>query len=107
MTRKEEIEQAAIGNFETNEYEKLGFIAGAEWADQNPDKRLVYTKQELYDMGFGFITNGDIVNPYEDVKKIKKQMIDKACEWIKNYFIEEEIPHYENFIINFRKAMEE
>lgn len=35
-----------------------------------------------------------------------KTMIDKACDWLKNYFIEEEIPRYDNFIINFRKAME-
>lgn len=99
MTREKEIEQASVAYQMTTNPRAIGncvysdvdykmninpsFIAGAEWADQNPNKKLVYTKQELYNIGFGFTTNGDIINPYEDIKEIKRQVVEKACNWLK------------------------
>ena len=69
----------------------LGFIEGANWSDEHPDKNNVYTKQELRDMGFGFDLNGNIVTleEYNEMVKrghehIKNKLIEKACEWLKN-----------------------
>ena len=68
----------------------LGFIEGANWSDEHPDKNNVYTKQELIDMGFGFDLNGNIVTleEYNEMVKrghehIKNKLIEKACEWLK------------------------
>ena len=68
----------------------LGFIEGANWSDEHPDKNNVYTKQELIDMGFGFDLNGNIVTleEYDEMVKrgdeyIKNKLIEKACEWLK------------------------
>lgn len=68
----------------------LGFIDGANWSDEHPDKNNVYTKQELRDMGFGFDLNGNIVTleEYNEMAKrghehIKNKLIEKACEWLK------------------------
>lgn len=68
----------------------IGFINGANWSDEHPDKNNVYTKQELMDMGFGFDLNGNIVtlDEYDKMAKryheyIKNKLIEKACEWLK------------------------
>lgn len=54
------------------------------------NENLVYTKQELRDMGFGFDLNGNIITleEYNEMVKrgheyIKNKLIEKACEWLK------------------------
>ena len=70
MTRKEEIINVSVDYSEQEpnfvEFDDCGdvcddkdfisraFEEGAKWADKNPNKDIVYTKQELRDMGFGF-----------------------------------------------------
>ena len=75
-------------------YPKGAFIDGAKWADEHPDSKHTYTKQQLIDMGFAFTTNGDIVPPdqlNEDLKKYleyqKQKFIEKVEEWLyKNFY---------------------
>ena len=108
--------------------------AGAKWADEHTNKNLVYTKQELMDMGFGFDLNGNISTPQEIEEKSRKYInyrknkwIEKACEWLSKtlYIHKEEIEdkHWNmtetvewvtsdydsvsDFIEQFKKAMEE
>ena len=73
--------------FNENLYE--GIIIGAKWADEHPDSKHTYTKQQLIDMGFAFTTNGDIVTPdqlNEDLKKYleyqKQKFINKLKKWL-------------------------
>lgn len=91
MTREEQIEKAWVGKyFQSNHrYDEKSFKEGAKWADSNPNKKLVYTKQELMDMGYGFDINGNISTPQEIEERSKKYIkyrknkwIDKACEWL-------------------------
>lgn len=92
---------------------KAAFEEGAMWADENPNKNLVYTKKELRDMGFGFDLNGNISTPQEIEERAKKYInyrkakwIKKACEWL----IEQKeligISFQEDFIERFKQAME-
>lgn len=74
-------------------YPKGAFIDGAKWADEHPDSKHTYTKQQLIDMGFAFTTNGDIVPPdqlNEDLKKYleyqKRKFIEKSRKWIEKNF---------------------
>ena len=117
-----------------NEDLHKGIIIGAKWADEHPDSKRTYTKQQLIDMGFAFTTNGDIVTPdqlNEDLKKYleyqKRKFIKKAKEWLeKTLYIHTEIDedkHWgitnhidwvtsdyesvEDFINGFCKEMEE
>lgn len=98
-------------------YPKGAFIDGAKWADEHPDSKHTYTKQQLIDMGFAFTINGDIVPPdqlNEDLKKYleyqKRKFIEKAVKYLETNF-----PYIENiggwykesFINSFCKAMEE
>jgi antitoxin component YwqK of YwqJK toxin-antitoxin module len=73
MIREEQIKQQA-DKYNSEDFgeditsiisERIAFIEGAKWADANPNKKLVYTKQELLDMGFGFDLNGNIRTPNE------------------------------------------
>lgn len=116
MTREEEIEKEAH-RISQNGDEYQSFIQGAEWADENPDSKHIYTKQQLIDMGFAFTTNGDIVTPdqlNEDLKKYLKYQKQKFIENAVKY-LEANFPDIENvggwykesFINNFRKTMEE
>ena len=118
--------------FNENLYD--GIIIGAKWADEHPDSKRTYTKQQLMDMGFAFTTNGDIVVPdqlNEDLKKYleyrKQKFIEKAKEWLQGtLYIHTEIEEdkdwcetnpidwvtsdydsVEDFINGFCKAMEE
>ena len=82
MTREEEIHKAAEEFAFSDKYD-------AKWADEHPDSKHTYTKQQLIDMGFAFTTNGDIVTPdqlNEDLKKYlkyrKQKFIERACEWL-------------------------
>lgn len=45
MTRKEQIEQAALGVGRCAPLQRMGFIQGAEWADANFDHENVYFKE--------------------------------------------------------------
>jgi hypothetical protein len=145
MTREEQILNKAINYSEIEEnfleYDDCGdvcddkyfvekaFISGAKWADENPNNKLVYTKKELLDMGFGFDLNGNISTPQEIEEKTKKYInyrkdkwIKKACDWLENELFEDKAeinPYYatdvksksydtlDQFINNFKKAMEE
>lgn len=129
MTREEQIIQASE-IFSTNDLlsfggacEELdyGFREGAKWADKNPNKELVYTKKELLNMGFGFDLNGNISTPQEMEERTKKYInyrkdkwVKDACEWIKNNKHLYKVPSseglstdWDEFIIGFRKAMED
>lgn len=98
MTREEQIKQQAdkyIGHSEdfgediNTTIERIAFIEGAKWADNNHDKKYVYTKQELLNMGFAFDLNGNIRTPnecYESAIKYteyrKQKLIDRGCEYL-------------------------
>lgn len=79
-------------------------------------ENLVYTKQELRDMGFGFDLNGNISTPQEIEERTKKYInyrknkwIERACGWIDSNFptIDNVGSWYkESFIKEFKKAME-
>ena len=102
-----------------------GIIIGAKWADEHPDSKRTYTKQQLIDMGFAFTTNGDIVTPdqsNEDLKKYlkyqKRKFIEKARKWLQENLSEGLDPdNYpmvrcynidkEDFIEEFSREMEE
>ena len=113
MTREEEIKQAAQAYYPSGSLHEertvSAFVRGAKWADENPDSKHTYTKQQLIDMGFTFTTNGDIVTPdqlNEDLKKYlkhhKQKFIDKTKEWLeKTLYIHTEIDEDEDWgIIN-------
>lgn len=106
-------------------YPREAFIDGAKWADENPDSKRTYTKQQLIDMGFAFTTNGDIVPPdqlNEDLKKYleyqKRKFIEKARKWLQENLSEGFNPDnypmvrcydidMEDFIKEFSREMEE
>lgn len=62
MQRKEQIQDAAADHKDcvccgfydpVADARQNSFIKGAEWADEHPDNKHVYTKKQLLDMGFG------------------------------------------------------
>ena len=141
MSREEEIHKAAkefafSDKTETPDFYDVmnDFYFGAKWADEHPDSKHTYTKQQLIDMGFAFTTNGDIVTPdqlNEDLKKYleyqKQKFIEKSKEWLeRTLYIHTEIEEdkdwgetkpidwvtsdydsVEDFINSFCKVMEE
>lgn len=135
MTRKEHIfEYLKERNIPITSLEANSIIEGIEWADEHPDSKHTYTKQQLIDMGFTFTTNGDIVTPdqlNEDLKKYleyqKQKFIKKSKEWLeRTLYIHTEIDEdkdwgiinsinwvtsdydsVEDFINGFCKAMDE
>lgn len=100
-----------------------GIIIGAKWADEHPDSKRTYTKQQLIDMGFAFTTNGDIVAPdqsNEDLKKYlkyqKRKFIEQAKEWLGKTIDDDVLVKcgsvikcidVDEFVLYFCKAMEE
>ena len=62
------------------DYEDMqaAFEEGAMWADEYPNKKLVYTKKELLDMGFSFDPNGNIITPQEIEKGQKIYLLSKG-----------------------------
>jgi len=65
-----------------------GFIEGAKWADNNPSQQAL--AKELYRLGYTTTLNGDIIPRDEEEKAMKSyieyqksQVIEKACEWLK------------------------
>lgn len=125
MTREEEITNAAREYNDSitllNPSNVLHFEAGAKWADENPNKKLVYTKKELLNMGFGFDLNGNIVTLQEIEEMTRKYInyrkgkwVKNACEWIKNNKHLYEVLSFgslsidwDKFIVDFHKAMED
>ena len=128
MEREKQIDEFANSQvycefFNEDLYE--GIIIGAKWADEHPDSKHIYTKQQLMDMGFAFTTNGDIVAPdqlNEDLKKYlkyqKQKFIEKACKWLQENLSEGFDPDnypmvrcydidMEDFIKEFSREMEE
>lgn len=58
---------------------------------------VVYTKQQLIDMGFGFDLNGNIISPTEESEHMKeylkyrdKKKLDKICKWFDDINFERE-----------------
>lgn len=135
MTREEQFkEYLKVRNIPIDSLEANSIIEGIEWADEHPDSKHTYTKQQLIDMGFAFTTNGDIVMPdqlNEDLKKYleyrKQKFIEKSKEWLeRTLYIHTEIEEdkdwgetkpidwvtsdydsVEDFINSFCKVMEE
>ena len=136
MTREEEIEKEWIkfAVQSNHRYDEKSFKEAIKWVDEHPDRKHIYTKQQLIDMGFTFTTNGDIVTPdqlNEDLKKYleyqKQKFIKKSKEWLEktlyihtetekiNYWgrintgswVTSDYDSVEDFINSFCKAMEE
>ena len=100
-----------------------GIIIGAKWADEHPDSKHTYTKQQLIDMGFAFTTNGDIVTPdqlNEDLKNYlkyqKQKFIEQTKEWLEKTIDDDVLVKcgsvikcmdVNEFVLYFCKAMEE
>ena len=100
-----------------------GIIIGAKWADEHPDSKHTYTKQQFIDMGFAFTTNGDIVTPdqlNEDLNnylKYKKQkFIEQTKEWLEKTIDDDVLVKcgsvikcmdVDEFVLYFCKVMEE
>ena len=90
MTREEQINlYLKERNIPITSLEANSIIEGIKWADEHPDSKHTYTKQQLIDMGFAFTTNGDIVTPdqlNEDLKKYleyqKQKFINKLKKWL-------------------------
>jgi hypothetical protein len=120
MTREEQIETAWVGKyFQSNHcYDEKSFKEGAKWADEHPNGKLVYTKQELMDMGFGFDLNGNINTPQEIEERSKKYInyrknkwINKACDWLDKVnadrYMDSGIFQMYDLISDLRKYLEE
>lgn len=134
MKRKEQIQDAAADHRDcvccgfydpVADARQESFVEGAEWADEHPDSKHVYTKKQLLDMGFAFTTNGDIVTPEQSNKDLKKylnyqkrKLIEKACKWLQENLSEGSDPDnypmvrcydidMEDFINDFSREMEE
>ena len=130
MTREEQILNEAINYsyIEDNylEYDDCGdicddrhfiqqaYMDGAKWADENPNSKIVYTKEELIKMGFAFDLNGNIRTPEEcydsSIKYTeyrKQRYIDKTCEYLYQALNNGDIDvkNMELFIDNFKKAI--
>lgn len=98
MTRFDEIKNYALQAEFDYATPIDAFIRGALWADRNPDKRKIYTKQELKDMGFSFNLDGDIIIPTKSNKTTEKsnktteksyklnveQSIEETRDWFQN-----------------------
>lgn len=97
MTRKEQINlYLKERNIPITSLEANSIIEGVEWADENPNKDDVYTKQELRDMGFGFDLNGNICTPneaYDRAEKYKQYHKQKLIEKVVKY-LENILPYY-------------
>ena len=97
MARQEERHQAAIKEFPHFAERRVGFIAGAEWADEHP---INYDGKAML----------HVLN--KSAEQAKKQTIEKACKWLQKnadtYIGVEELAILQDaFFEDFRKAMEE
>lgn len=124
MTRKEEIKQAVNNyknHFPDGFINEFVYIDGAEWADENPDERMI--AKYLYEKkGYPIDLNGNIPSFEETMKDVEQynkykqdKLIEKACEWLENH--NDYLRVLDNgkgvrfdmtqCVIDFRKAMEE
>lgn len=114
MTREEEIFEASK-KFSEYEYNQTnfenGFINGAKWADKHPKS---YTIAEyLYkEKGYPISLNGDIPTYEEVMRHVQtynnykmRQMIEKACNWLREQKEMIGISLQEDFIERFKMAM--
>lgn len=122
MDRKEQIQDAAAEHRDcvccgfydpVADAREESFIEGAEWSDEHPDTKRIYTKKQLLDMGFAFTTNGDIVTPEHSNKDLKKYLqyqkqkfIEKACDWLVGN-AEDNVESALSLVAKFKQAMEE
>ena len=72
MTREEQIEKvwvkfAVQSNFR---YDEKSFKDAIKWADENPNSKTVYTKEELIKMGFAFDLNGNIIGSIVQMSRL-------------------------------------
>ena len=121
MTREEEIHKAAeefafSHKTETSDFHDAinDFYYGAKWADENPNSKIIYTKEELIKIGFAFDLNGNIRTPEEcydsSIKYTeyrKQRYIDKTCEYLYQALNNGDIDvkNMELFIDNFKKTI--
>lgn len=118
MSREEQIRQAALEHCELcgsmKEIAYAMFCFGARWADKCPDKKNVYTKQQLREMGFAFDLNGNIESPNDLASAAAHYIVDKACEWLDSHFYDYEFEDKlgykfmskDRLIEGFKKAMD-
>ena len=123
-TRKEQIfEYLKERNIPSDSLEANSIMEGIEWADEHPDSKRTYTKQQLIDMGFAFTTNGDIVTPDQSnenlknyLKYQKQKFIEQAKEWLKNTIDDDVLVKcgsvvkcvdVDEFVLYFCESMEE
>ena len=121
MTREEEIHKAAeefafSDKTDTSDFHCAinDFYYGAKWADENPNSKIIYTKEELIKIGFAFDLNGNIRTPEEcydsSIKYTeyrKQRYIDKTCEYLYQALNNGDIDvkNMELFIDNFKKTI--
>lgn len=63
ISRRQQIINASINRSLRFSERRMGFIEGARWSDENPDRNNVYTKKELREMGFSFTPDNEIIPP--------------------------------------------
>lgn len=80
MTREEQITKEVYSKSNTNYFYRKGFIAGAEWADENPKEELI-----SLDKACKWLGNRDVM---EKILHCRTSLID-------------------DYVKAFRKAMEE
>ena len=130
MTREEQIKkQADIYTDDASNYAELSddgwsdtndielvekaFIEGAKWADKNPNPQNI--AEYLYkEKGYPISLNGEIPTFEETMKAVQaynaykeKQLIEKACNWLREQKEMIGISFQEDFIERFKIAMEE
>lgn len=129
MTRKEQIEEASIGYQISTRPMAIGgdvfaeeirrmnlnpsFIKGAEWADENPDEKMI--AKYLYEKkGYPIDLNGNLPSFDETMKDAEKYLkykqdkfIEKACAWLSQQEELVGISFEKDFYERFKKYMEE
>lgn len=118
MARKEEIGKAAYTYLDGDksysvQYEHKGFIAGARWADENPDEEMI--AKYLYEKkGYPIDLNGNLPSFDETMKDVEKylkykqgKLIEKACAWLSQQEELVGISFEKDFYERFKKYMEE
>lgn len=126
MTREEKRKDAAIEAcfaewHNCNNAIVESYIAGAEWADNHPDEKVI--AQYLYEKkGYPIDLNGHLPSFEDTMKDVelydrykREKWMDRACEWISDnirYYthndpLYEEYIDEERFINDFRKSMKE
>lgn len=124
MEREEEIqklidEENGIINYGSCDYQ-VGVRDGVRLADKNPRPQTI--AEYLYkEKGYPISLNGEIPTFEETMKDVQtyndykaKQLIEKACKWAKENFecyvgadVSEYYIYVDDFVEDFRKAMEE